>query len=329
MKFEKSSGKDYISLQKMSPTLQNIKFLLPEKRFGKMYNYNVVYLSDEQRLFPFPYPLKRIGYFPGCFELNEPGQPAKRNFFVPHDQFEITLRLTYPEKRLTQIINGTEYINSFPHVMLKCPGTQFSYVSPCQAMNSLCLTYSKKYFQPIYEQFFQSGPLAWNLNMTDRITNLVHTIIEQISCVQNFSMADRMDLQCFELLEELFLARMQGEKITVRRKPVIDEVAYYLQLNCYRPIDLKSLIESKGMSVSTFFRQWKSHYKETPVNYLNRLRMEEAGRLLLEASHTPSQIAKLLNFSSLSYFYASFKKYYGCSPAAYLRGEQPEKSNGE
>ena len=87
-----------------------------------MYNTNVVYLSDEQRLFPFQLPLKRIGYFPGYFEQKEPDQPAKRNFFVPNDQFEVTLRLTYPEKRFVQTINGTEYINSFPHVMLKCPG---------------------------------------------------------------------------------------------------------------------------------------------------------------------------------------------------------------
>ena len=288
-----------------------------------MHNAQVVYLSDEQRLFPFSFPLKRIGYFPGHFDFKEPNQPEERTFYMPKDQFEITLRLTYPEKRFVQTINGTKYINSFPHVMLKCPGTQFSYISPYQAMNSLCLTYSKEYFQPIYDSFFRSGPLAWDLNMTEKITTLVHEIIEQIPCVQNFPMADRLDLRCFELVEELLLARLQGGKISNKRNPVIDEVAYYLQLNCYRPIDLKTLIESKGMSTSTFFRQWKNHYKETPVSYLNRLRMEEAGRLLLEASHTPAEISKLLNFSSLAYFYASFKKYYGCTPAEYLRGEQP------
>ena len=293
-----------------------------------MNNTHIVYLSDEQRLFPFSYPLKRIGYFPGDFDYKDPNQPEERTFFVPKDQFEITLRLTYPKKRFVQTINGTKYINSFPHVMLKCPGTQFSYVSPYQAMNSLCLSYSKEFFQPIYERFFKSGPMAWDLNMTDKITALVHGIIEKLPCVQNFPMADRLDLRCFELIEELLLARLQGGKISCKRNPVIEEVAYYLQLNCYRPIDLKTLIESKGMSVSTFFRQWKNHYKETPVNYLNRLRMEEAGRLLLEASHTPAEIAKLLNFSSIAYFYASFKKYYGCSPAAYLRGEQPLNQSG-
>ena len=290
-----------------------------------MNNVNVIYLTDEQRLFPFLFPLKRIGYYPGIFELKDPGIPDERSYVVPKDQFELSLRLTYPEKRIVQTINGTKYINSFPHVMLKCPGTQFSYVSKYQVMNSLCLTYSKESFQPIYDRFFKSGPLAWDLNMTEKITTLVHGIIEQLPCVQNFPTADRLDLRCFELIEELLLARLQGGKISHKRNPVIEEVAYYLQLNCYRPIDLKTLIESKGMSVSTFFRQWKNHYRETPVNYLNRLRMEEAGRLLLEASHTPAEISKLLNFSSLAYFYSSFKKYFGCTPAAYLRGEQPSK----
>lgn len=288
-----------------------------------MKSTHVVYLTEEQRLFPFPFPLKRIGYYPGNFNLQDPELPDERTFFIPKDRFEITLRLTYPQKKLIQKIRGIKYSNTFPHVMLKCPGEHFSYSSPYEFMNSLCLTYSKEYFQPIYDRFFKSGPLAWNLNMTPKLTGMVHNIIERLPCAQNFPMADKLDLACFELLEELLFARLQGEKISNKRNPVIEEIACYLQLNCYKPINLQSLIESKGMSNSTFFRQWKNHYKESPVNYLNRLRMEEAGRLLLEASHTPAEIAALLNFSSLAYFYASFKKYYGCSPVAYLRGEQP------
>ena len=288
-----------------------------------MHNNHLVYLTNEQRLFPFPYPLKRIAYYPGIFDQNEPNQPEERTYFCPNDQFEITLRLTYPKKKLNQIINGTKYTNTFPHVMVKLPGTQFSFTSSFQGMNSLCLTYSKEYFQPIYEKFFTSGPLAWNINMDEKLTTKVHNIIEQIPCAQNFSMVDKLDLAAFEVIEELLLARSQNQKISQKRNAIVEEIAYYLQLNCYQTIDIKTLIESKGVSTSTFFRQWNNYYKETPINYLNRLRMEEAGRLLMEKSHTPQEIAKLLNFSSIAYFYASFKKYYGCSPAAYLRGEQP------
>ena len=290
------------------------------------YNH-LVYLTNEQRLFPFPYALKRIAYYSGNFDLQEPNLPEKRTYLVPKDQFELTFRLTYPEKKLTQFINGTKYVNTFPHVMIKLPGEEFSYISPYQVMNSLCLTYSKEHFQPIYERFFKSGPLVWNVNMTEKLTTMVHNIIKQIPCAQNFSMADKLDLACFELIEELLLARSQEQKISYKRNAVVEEIAYYLQLNCYQPIDLKTLIESKGMSTATFFRQWNKYYKETPVTYLNRLRMEEAGRLLMENSHTPVEIAKLLNFSSLAYFYSSFKKYYGCSPATYLRGEQPLKNS--
>jgi hypothetical protein len=34
-----------------------------------MHNNHLVYLTNEQRLFPFPYPLKRIAYFPGIFDV--------------------------------------------------------------------------------------------------------------------------------------------------------------------------------------------------------------------------------------------------------------------
>ena len=298
-------------------------FYSPKEKEAPVAEFNRIWLDDAKRLFLFPYPVRSIGYYPGDFSPRDPWRPKWRNIRFPPEKFELTLRLTSPSERLNQTVNSVRYSSSFPHAILKCPGHLFSFESPYATMNSLCLTYSRKIFQPLYEQHFKSGPLVWNVTLTPTVTELVRRILESLAVSNHFSMTDKLDLFAFELVEELLLQRLQHARADSGRHQLVEEIAGYLQLNCYRPVNLRVLVESRGMALSTFFRQWNRHFRETPVKYLNRLRMEEAGRLLRETGHSVQETAKLLCFSSTSYFCAAFRKHYGCPPDVYRRGDAP------
>ena len=148
---------------------------------------------------------------------------------------------------------------------------------------------------------------------------LVKKLQEDMVRSRHYAVADRLDITAFMLVEELLLQRLASGRRSEVRHPVVEEIASYLQLNCRNRIDLNSLIKSHGISSSTFFRQWKSCFNETPANYVNRLRIEEACRLLRESSCSISEISEQLGFTSVSYFCASFRKQCGCSPAVWKK----------
>lgn len=51
--------------------------------------------------------------------------------------------------------------------------------------------------------------------------------------------------------------------------------------------------------------------------YIKRLRMESAGKLLLQTNKKVSDICKEVGYNNFSYFCRSFRDYFGCSPEAY------------
>jgi AraC family transcriptional regulator len=60
---------------------------------------------------------------------------------------------------------------------------------------------------------------------------------------------------------------------------------------------------------------------ETPHQYVSRLRLEEAARLLRATDQTVLQIAIAVGFENASHFSVQFKRDYGVTPLAYrLRG---------
>lgn len=50
------------------------------------------------------------------------------------------------------------------------------------------------------------------------------------------------------------------------------------------------------------------------IEYVTRLKMEQARELLMDTTKTVEQIAFDLGFDSKSYFIKTFKKYYGVPP---------------
>jgi AraC family transcriptional regulator len=68
-----------------------------------------------------------------------------------------------------------------------------------------------------------------------------------------------------------------------------------------------------------FGRCFKRSTGDTPYQYLTRLRLEEAKRLMLTAQHTLAEIALACGFGDQSHFTRIFSRNVGMSPAAWRR----------
>jgi transcriptional regulator GlxA family with amidase domain len=83
------------------------------------------------------------------------------------------------------------------------------------------------------------------------------------------------------------------------------------------PLDVDALAAVAGMSKFHFVRSFGAEYRETPMRYLTRRRIERAQDLLRSANLTVTEICMLVGFSSMGSFSQRFHELVGESPRAY------------
>ena len=75
-----------------------------------------------------------------------------------------------------------------------------------------------------------------------------------------------------------------------------------------------------GVSESLIFRLFRSKEKNTPIDYLRNIRIENAKRMLIEDDGLNiSDIAVRCGFSESAYFCSVFRKHTGMTPRSYRK----------
>lgn len=102
---------------------------------------------------------------------------------------------------------------------------------------------------------------------------------------------------------------------------VVEEAVREMVMNISNPdFDLGRLIEKSGYCSDHFRRCFRAATGETPAQYMIRLRMEQARRLLSGNSSGQSirQVAQLSGYRDPYYFSKLFHRHIGMSPSEYL-----------
>lgn len=82
-------------------------------------------------------------------------------------------------------------------------------------------------------------------------------------------------------------------------------------------VAVESAIQQVGISSGYGFRIFKKTYGISPREYLSKLKINEAKKLLLKPNYSVSQIGTALGYSSVANFSRQFKRWTGVSPAHY------------
>jgi AraC-like DNA-binding protein len=80
---------------------------------------------------------------------------------------------------------------------------------------------------------------------------------------------------------------------------------------------VESLANQVSMSRSKFAAKFKRLVQESPLAYLNRLRLNLAATLLVEGDLTVSEVSHQIGYDSETAFSAAFKRRYGFAPGTY------------
>ena len=110
--------------------------------------------------------------------------------------------------------------------------------------------------------------------------------------------------------------------ISSLQNPVIDqldieEIIEYMHQNFGEKLSIDRLAKHINMSKSHFIRIFKKEVKLTPSEYLMKIRMDKAKKLLRSKSKTVTEVALQCGFNSNSHFSSYFSKQMGITPSEY------------
>jgi AraC-like DNA-binding protein len=104
------------------------------------------------------------------------------------------------------------------------------------------------------------------------------------------------------------LANRNGNFMRIAR--VLKEV----HADSAKPFTVESMSKRAGMSTPAFHHNFKLVTGSSPLQYLKRIRLDRAKRLMLHDGHNASTAAKAVGYESASQFSREFKRQFGRTP---------------
>ncbi|AIE87682.1 AraC family transcriptional regulator [Fimbriimonas ginsengisoli] len=92
-----------------------------------------------------------------------------------------------------------------------------------------------------------------------------------------------------------------------------------LHANYSEPLSLERIAYEAGVHPAHMTRTFRGQFGCSIGEYIRRLRIENAGRLLTESDMPIAEIALTVGFADQCHFTRTFKKYTGTTPSAYQR----------
>ena len=106
------------------------------------------------------------------------------------------------------------------------------------------------------------------------------------------------------------------EKVWTKDERMV-KVLNHIHGNIYENIDITNLAALACVTKPYFIRMFKQHFGVSPLQYINRKKMERAQLMLLTEDMAVKEVAYTLGFNDHSYFIRLFKKLTGRTPQEY------------
>ncbi|MCM3440447.1 response regulator transcription factor [Metabacillus halosaccharovorans] len=143
---------------------------------------------------------------------------------------------------------------------------------------------------------------TFSVTMTDNIINNIECICE-----------------LEDALKRIFnkLIKNMNKINELPKKNEIIKAKKYVLLNLDKKITLGEVAAYLHLNPSYFSRLYKQHTNENFIDYVIKSKMERAQELIDHSNASIDKISEMLGFENKSYFFKTFKKYYGATPSEY------------
>lgn len=245
-------------------------------------------------------------------------QEKERGFFFKgeeHDLFE----LVYVDKGvLHNVVNGTDTVLRQGEMMVYAPGLWH--------MQHADLDTEVSFITVTFE--LQSGNLDALVNRLIRLdtdgTALLRRMLDERDQNDRYS----GDLIVCSLQMLLLTILRNGEKAETRLKTpaslqnensIINAALTYISANARKKLSVPLVAKSSNVSVSRLTKLFQERLAITPGEYIRRVKLEESRALIKAGEGNVSQIAELLQYSTVQHFSRQFKAKFGVSPSEFAK----------
>lgn len=265
--------------------------------------------------------------FPFEFHHVESSHPSYVMSYHWHVEYEIirilkgTLAVTLDEKSFTAVPGDVIFV----HSGILHSGIPSDCIYQCLVFdgnlflkhNSVCAGYMQKVIHQdilIYHHFTEKYP---------EIQSVLNSIFDAMW--KKFPGYELIVLgQFYHFFGLVFSNHYYLDGVTKARRDYkrilqLKQVLEFIEHNYASPLTLQQLSASVSMSPKYFCRFFSEMTHQTPMDYLNHQRIEQACYQLSTTDDSITEIAYRSGFNDLSYFIRTFKKYKGITPGKYKR----------
>lgn len=235
------------------------------------------------------------------------------------------------------VINGKELVLKEHEMIFIPPNTPHKYNQSDKAkIFCICFECISPYlkplglrvFKPTYEQLNtifkleREGSNSFTNNQDEQLVRLPQ---QKLGCMQMLIIL--LEYLILLTLRQLVddtnspLVILQGDDFY---ESLIEKIKQYCHEHIKKRLSLDEICSNIGYSRSFTCKLFKTQTGESIFTYFNRLKIEEAKKLLKHTNYNASQISEILEFTDAKYFNTSFKKLVGVSPIQYKRELQKE-----
>lgn len=214
-------------------------------------------------------------------------------------------------------VNGKKYPIEAPCVFMQPMGVYQKY-GPTPST-----TWQETYFvyeMPTEEALKKSNLLnphriIWPICRPSKIARKIEAILELVQTPEPFGVIDQIDRMVESLIVESLI--VQTPEYRSQEEQIIYDLHNYVEQHFLEKLDFKALAAHSGLSYTTFRRHWANRFDLSPGQFLRKLRIQEACRLLVESNLSIGEIAFQLHFEDPLYFSRRFKKEMSRTPSQY------------
>ncbi len=109
--------------------------------------------------------------------------------------------------------------------------------------------------------------------------------------------------------------------------PELQECKSFIERNLHRKIAVSDICGVVKCSKAKLTRLFSEHMKTSPIEYLIRLRIDYACRLLAVGNLSIKEIASLCGYKNQLYFSNDFKRHTSLTPTAFRAGKKPAQGD--
>ena len=115
---------------------------------------------------------------------------------------------------------------------------------------------------------------------------------------------------------------MSGYKFSGQKEHTdesIKNAQLYIEDNFHEKLNVKEIAQKVNLNERSFLRRFKKATSNTPLEYIQRVKIEAAKKKLESTTKTILEIMYFIGYNDEKAFRATFKKYSGLSPKEYQR----------